>query len=342
MGDVPGDTRGGAVVEARAITPASGAEVMGTGIISIGLHLVGVEWLSLVLLAIAVGMWIGLAIVLAVRLGRDREKWLRDAVTPAALTGVAGTAVLGVRVAMLGWLPISAVLLGLAALLWIPVLVLVLGHLRDAPPGAAYLVCVSTQSVVVLAAVLAMARGTPWVLWPGSTIFLLGLVLYGWVLFRFDFAQLRQGAGDHWVAGGATAISALAAARLTGVAGGAQRTDYWGAVPAHAVLAGFTWALVAVALTWYLVLVVCEIRWPRPRYTVRRWSTVFPLGVTAVACMIAGAVLGFPLLSLVGAALVWPALVVWAAVGISAIRHAVGWVRVDSGTQTQHASRIGR
>ncbi|QVQ50115.1 hypothetical protein J4H86_14195 [Spiractinospora alimapuensis] len=337
MGDVPGGTRGRAVAEVRAVTPASGAEVMGTGIISIGLHLVGVEWLSLVLLVVAAALWVGLASVFAVRLGRDWEKWLRDAVTPAALTGVAGTAVLGVRVVMLGWLPVGAVMLALAAVLWVPVLVLVLGHLRRALPGAAYLVCVSTQSVVVLAAALATARGTPWVLWPGIAVFLLGLVLYVWVLQRFDFAQLRVGAGDHWVAGGATAISALAAARLTGVAWGAQRVDYWGAVPAHAVLAGFTWAMVAVALAWYLVLVACEIRWPRLRYNVRRWSTVFPLGMTAVACMIAGSVLGFPLLSLVGAVLVWPALVVWAVVGVGALRHVVGRIRVGSGAHPQHA-----
>ncbi|MEV6421283.1 hypothetical protein [Streptomyces sp. NPDC051662] len=41
------------------------------------------------------------------------------------------------------------------------------------------------------------------------------MALYGLALAHFDWRQVRTGAGDHWVAGGALSISALAAAKLT-------------------------------------------------------------------------------------------------------------------------------
>ncbi len=66
--------------------PAAGAAVMATGIVSVGLHLVGHESLSLAALALACAAWLALAADFVVLLARDRAKWVTRAGTPGALT----------------------------------------------------------------------------------------------------------------------------------------------------------------------------------------------------------------------------------------------------------------
>ena len=56
-----------------AIPPASGAVVMGTGIVSVALSLDGQETLSRLLLALDAAVWAILAILLPARAARDRE-----------------------------------------------------------------------------------------------------------------------------------------------------------------------------------------------------------------------------------------------------------------------------
>src|SRR4051794_8516764 len=92
---------------------------MGTGIASGALSLDGVETLSRLLLVIAAAMWIGLGLTLAVALLTDWERIRRDARSPAALTAVAGTAVLGTRLTLLGWRWAGIALLGLALPVWL-------------------------------------------------------------------------------------------------------------------------------------------------------------------------------------------------------------------------------
>lgn len=83
--------------------PAAGAEVMGTGIVSVALSLDGSETLSRILLVIAGLTWLALAAIIPLRAWHFRERVRAEVRTPAALTSVAGAAVLGVRLAMLGW-----------------------------------------------------------------------------------------------------------------------------------------------------------------------------------------------------------------------------------------------
>ncbi|MGW1002336.1 SLAC1 family transporter [Streptomyces sp. NPDC002520] len=51
-------------------------------------------------------------------------------------------------------------------------------------------------------------------------------------------------------------------------------------------------ALLALDLAWCVVLVVTEVTHPRLRYDLRRWATVFPLGVTAAATLSVADALG--------------------------------------------------
>src|SRR5262245_37250256 len=95
---------------------------MGTGVVSIGLSLDGRETLSRILLAFAAGVWVGLGLLLGARALVNRDRVHREARSPAALTGVASTAVLGTRLTMLGWSWAGSALLVIALGLWLVLL----------------------------------------------------------------------------------------------------------------------------------------------------------------------------------------------------------------------------
>ncbi|MER5732048.1 tellurite resistance/C4-dicarboxylate transporter family protein [Streptomyces sp. NPDC002138] len=285
------------------LPPAAGAAVMAAGIISVGLHLTGHPVASLVALAVAGALWLVLAADFAVRLLGDRGRFRAEADTPAALTAVAATAVLGARLSLLGWRPAAAVLLVLAAVLWPGLMAAVLRHWHRGASGAAFLVCVATQGLAVLAAVVAADSGRDWLAWAALAAFCLGLLLYGEALVRFDFREVVRGAGDQWVAGGALAICSLAASKLTA-------SPVWVGWP-HTALRTATLVTLALSLTWYAVLLTAEATHPRPRYDIRRWATVFPLGMTAAASLSAAGPTGVGWLLPLGEVLLWIALAAW-------------------------------
>ncbi|MEU6377662.1 tellurite resistance/C4-dicarboxylate transporter family protein [Streptomyces sp. NPDC046909] len=304
--------------------PAAGAAVMATGIVSVGLHLTGYETLSRIALALAGVAWVGLAADFAVRLLWERARWVAEAETPGALTAVAATTVLGTRLSLLGWQSLAEALLALSALLWPVLIVLVMGHWKRRMPGAVFLACVATQGLAVLGATLAAAESTAWLAHTALVLFWLGLVLYGLALARFDLRQVTTGAGDHWVAGGAMAISALAGAKL--IAADSARLYLWN-VDDRGVLRAVTVALLALDLAWYAVLLVAEVVRPRLRYDVRRWATVFPMGMTSAATLSVAAALDVPWLRTPGQVLLWMAVAAWLAVAAGAVGAARTGVR---------------
>ncbi|TYC66700.1 hypothetical protein EH183_41560 [Streptomyces sp. CB01881] len=178
-------------------------------------------------------------------------------------------------------------------------------------PGAAFLICVATQGLAVLAAVLAPQAGDR-LAWAALVLFLLGLGLYVDALVRFDLRQLAVGAGDHWVAGGAMAISALAASKLLA-------SGTWSGT-AHTALRTTTLVLLGIALGWYLVLACFEAARPRLHYDLRRWSTVFPLGMTAGAALSTAAAARVSWLDPLGRVLLWIAAAVWLLTAYGAVR----------------------
>ncbi|MFF1476906.1 tellurite resistance/C4-dicarboxylate transporter family protein [Streptomyces sp. NPDC058301] len=285
------------------LPPAAGSAVMATGILSVGLHLVGHETFSRAALALAGAVWLVLAATFSVRFLRDRPRWHAEADTPPALTAVAATAVLGTRFSALGRQTLAAALLALAAVLWPVLISSVVRHWRRRMPGGAFLVCVATQGLAVLAATLAAAGGGDWPAWAALLVFCLGVLLYGEALVRFDFRQVWTGAGDQWIAGGALAISALAGSKLTA-------SPLWTG-GAHQALRTATLVLLGLALAWYAILLTAEVVRPRAYYDVRRWATVFPLGMTAVACLSTGAAAHVRGLHTLGVVLLWIAVAAW-------------------------------
>ncbi|MFI9249177.1 tellurite resistance/C4-dicarboxylate transporter family protein [Streptomyces sp. NPDC053069] len=296
--------------------PAAGAAVMATGILSVGLHVTGHEALSRVTLAMTGVAWVALAADFVLRLLCERQRWVAEAESPGALTSVAATTVLGTRVSELGRQATAEALLALAALLWPVLLVLVVRHWKRRMPGAVFLCCVATQGLVVLAATLAAAQRTAWLAHAALGLFWLGLVLYGLALARFDARQVLEGAGDHWIAGGALAISALAGAKLL-VAGDAGL--YLWDEDDRGVLRTVTVALLVLDLAWYLVLLTAEAVRPRRGYDVRRWATVFPMGMTAAATLTVATVLAVPWLRWPGRVLLWVAVAGWLAAAAGAV-----------------------
>jgi hypothetical protein len=217
---------------------------------------------------------------------------------PAALTWVAGTDVVGSRLSVLGWQHEAAVLLGVAVALWLVLVPRVLASWRTPTVGTSFLLVVATESTAVLAARLGLGR-------EALVPFALGLAFYVFVLVRFDVRELVAGRGDHWIAGGALAIAALAAARC------AQRV---------AGLHTVTLAVWVAAAAWLPVLVVCELLRRGQAFHERRWSTVFPLGMYAVCSFAAGDVLHVRALPDFARVWVWVAAAAWALVAAYTVR----------------------
>ncbi|MGW8765642.1 tellurite resistance/C4-dicarboxylate transporter family protein [Streptomyces sp. NPDC055815] len=298
-----------------ALSPAAGAAVLATGILSVGLHLTGFEAVSVVALCVAVALWLLLAFDFSTLLLGDRRRWARTADTPAALTAVAASTVLGARFELLGLTPVAVSLLVLAAAAWPVLLAAVLRHLPRRAPGAAFLICVATEGLAVLSALLAPKAGD-WLADAALALFLLGLLLYAEALARFDVREVVRGAGDHWIAAGALAISVLAASKL--LASGAWSGG------AETALRTTAFALLGLALTWYALLLYGELAHRRPGYDVLRWATVFPLGMTAVASLSTATATGSTWLDTLGRVLLWIAVAAWLTTAFGLTRSLAG------------------
>ncbi|WP_346012460.1 tellurite resistance/C4-dicarboxylate transporter family protein [Streptomyces sp. SID3343] len=299
------------------VPPASGSVVMATGIVSVALSVAGFAALSKVLMWLDVGVWLVLAAAFAGHALGDPRAWRAAADTPPALTAVAATTVLGTRLALFGWTNTACALLLLAAALWPVLLVRVTTRLRRRMPGAVFLVCVATQGLAVLTGQLALVDRGEWLAWTALSLYVLGLALYAVAFTRFDLRQVLTGAGDHWVAGGALAISAVAGSKLLA-------SPVWTGTT-HSALRLLTLVVLGCALGWYAVLAMGEVVRPRPRYDIRRWATVFPLGMTAAACLLVSTTAHVSWLGPLGRIQLWIATAAWTLTAAGLVRASTGW-----------------
>jgi len=289
-----------------SIPPASGAVVMGTGIVSVALLLDGRHTLSAILLVLDAVVWLALAVLLPARAARDGRRFAVDLRHPTALTSIAGTEVLGTRLTLAGWDWAGAGLLIIGTAIWLVLVPHVLRHWQTPTTGASFILTVATESLALLAATLASSQRAAWLLYAALAPFCLGLAFYLFVLSRFQFRQVAVGLGDHWVTGGALAISTVAAGRIA-VAAHRTGTLWHGHGPVKAI------ALVLWSLTmlWLPALILAEILRPRLSYNVRRWSTVFPVGMYAACSFIVGAITSTGAITEFARVWVWIALAVW-------------------------------
>lgn len=315
----------------RDLNPGYFALVMATGIVSVAVDTAGAGWLSAILLWLTIGCFLVLAVAYGWRLASYRRELLADASDPrrafAFFTLVAGSDVLGTRLAADGYQAATAVLLAAAGLVWLllsygmPLGLITRHGSRSALAGVNgtwFLWVVGTQSIAVSVTSLLPAPGGLLIAvavgaWSaGVVLYLLlaGLVLAGLFQFPLEPAGLTPA---YWVFMGATAISVLAGARLL-------------VAPPDALLAGVRPVVAGLSVilwafgTWLIPLLAGlgvwrhMVRGIRLRYEPPLWSIVFPLGMYCAASHALGGALNVRWLVTLGRDGTWVAFAVWLAV----------------------------
>lgn len=309
------------------LAPGYFALVMASGIISVGLELEGFHAFSAILLAVCVIAYGVLVALNAVRLAAFRRPLRADFMHPGRAFGfytfVAGTNVLGVRLAMTGAHWATAALLAVAGLAWF-----VLGYVipwtavlgRDERPvvkdanGTWFIWCVASQSVAVACATLEPLAGS----WKAALALLavvawsVGIILYAavgiFVSLRLMMYRIRpEDLGPaYFVAMGAMAITVLAGARIVEMADAPMVAVTRGLVAGASVV---FWAFAS----WLLPVLIAAGCW---RHLVKKvplsyepglWGVIFPLGMYAVAGIYLGRADRLPVVELIGRTELWVA-----------------------------------
>jgi tellurite resistance protein TehA-like permease len=339
-GDEPPRPRSRVAAAAAALSPAYFPFVMATSIISTASFLLGPSWLSRALLVIAAAAFAVLIVTLAIQLACFRPALAAAFHDPARVFAFFGVAaamnVLGLRLASAGHPLVTAVLAAVAAAVWLALTYgvpasLLLKRSHDSAVGDVngtwLLWVVATES-------LALAASTLLAVWPSQAALLapaaiglwsVGLVLYlllvSLILLRWLSVPMTPQtlAPPYWILMGATAITVLAGARITGLPAGLA------AVRASAgFVEGFSFALWAFGTWWIPLLVVLTTwhhaaqHWPL-RYEPALWSVVFPLGMYSVATLTLGRVAHLAFTGPLSRFMFWVAVAVWVVVAAAFI-----------------------
>ncbi len=312
--------------------------VMTCGVVSIDLAADHQAVLSAVMFWFAATVWALLMAALGVPLILQHGRLRREAASPAVLTIVAATAVLGSRLAVADYRTLAAVLLVLAAGEWAVLSGPVLRRWVTPTLGISFVLAVAAEAVALLSASLAVPYKSRWLCGAALVLVMVGLGLYAFAAARFDFTQLRSGRGDHWIAGGALAISALSAARATQAARALGLFSRQ-----HQLLTVGTFVLWCGAMVWLPALIIGEIVWPRFNYDLRRWATAFPIGMYSVCSLAVGQVTGIRGMVTFSQVWTWVALVATLLLlgGLSRGQpwRAIGWTSIELWPGRRHPPR---
>ena len=325
------------------LSPGYFAVVMGTGIVSVGLLLVGFETLSTALLWIAAVSYVVLWVLYVWRAIAHRQAMLHDLRGPemafAYFTVVAGTGVLAVRLLHSGHVQLAVPLVIFAAILWF-----IFGYLlpwqvfmtRDGKPilsrtnGTWFIWAVASQSVA-----LGLANAQPYL--PGDERWLglltvlswsVGVALYGCMAILVLLRIIHYGISaeefepPYWVAMGALAIAVVAGTNVVNI-------DSSPMVDATRALIESTIAVFWSFCLWLIPVLIGAGVWRHVvhriplKYTPTLWSMVFPIGMFSVASITLGRVDNLPVVEIFGEVGVWIAFAVWAIVFIAMLRHII-------------------
>jgi tellurite resistance protein TehA-like permease len=303
----------------KHLSPAYFALVMATGIVSIAAWDFKLLILAAALFAFNVFAYAVLACLTALRAIRYTHLFLTDMIDhrlgPGFFTMVAASCILGVQFLLLAHnLAAAIALLALGTALWIGLTYFIFTALTvksDKPSleegltGAWLIAIVATQSIAVLAALIAREWPQPlrlelnffalsmW-LWGGMLyIWIISLIFYRYTFFNFSPSDLSP---PYWINMGAMAISAVAGARLV-----ENTPDAPFLASLLPFLKGFT-VLYWATGTWWIPMLLALGLW---RHLIRRfplrydplyWGAVFPLGMYTVATKEMAAALDLPFL----------------------------------------------
>jgi tellurite resistance protein TehA-like permease len=314
------------------LNPGYFALVMGTCIVSIGVHTNGLTLLSDVMLWLAIACYAVLVVATVWRAVAFPAELRSDFTDPRRgfgfFTFVAGTDVLGTRIAGTGQHGVALGLLVVGVVGW-----LILGYVvpwtavlgrEDRPVvaganGTWFIWVVASQSVAVLAAVLEPAgdTGRRELALLAVCSWSVGAILYAaagiFVAARLLIYPLRPAdlTPPYWVAMGATAITVVAGARIVEMADAPMVNATRGLIAGTSVV---FWAFGS-----WLILPLVAAGWWRHvkhrvplRYEATLWSVVFPLGMYGVAGQYLGVADRLPLVESIGRYETYVALAAWA------------------------------
>lgn len=319
----------------KMLSPAYFGMVMATGIVSLAANQIGLPVVAWGLFAIAVMAYLVLVGLTIIRVSRHRDRFFADMIDhlrgPGFFTIVAASSILGSEFVILA----RSMFAGLA--LWFVALILWLGLIytiftaftikEEKPPldqginGAWLLAVVATQSIAVLASLLAVEIEQPYRLdlnFLALSMWLWGGMLYIWtmtlIFYRYTFFKFSPGdlSPPYWINMGAMAISTLAGSLL--IINSEDAPFLYSIVP---FMKGFTVFYWATGTWWIPMLVILGIwrhvykRFPL-KYDPLYWGAVFPLGMYAVGTFEMARALDFHFLEFLPVAFSWIALCAWA------------------------------
>lgn len=332
----------------RTMSPSVFAFVMATGVVSVGMHAVDRNLVSLVLWVCAGAGWLTLLLLLCVRAVIAPDRLRADFGDPhrafGLFTVVAGTCVVGIRFAvadLLGW-AVALWLFGLA--LWlvlgyaVPWLVVLRDHhlgrsaaADDTPAARSDLIrdidgtwfvwVVAMQSVAVLAAMLQPHLN-------GTRDLVAVVAVIGWGAGLGLYAVVGAASSCGFCGTGscerARALFLGGDGRVGDLDAGsghlhAMAPTSPAASAVHGAAGGAALALWGFA-TWLVPGLLLMGIWRHVRrhvtirYTTELWAMVFPMGVYSVASMTVGGTLRIPLIDDVGRVFIWVALTAWVCV----------------------------
>lgn len=333
--------------QVQSLSPAYFGMVMATGIVSLAANQVGLGTIAWGLFAIAGMAYLVLWLLTVLRIIRHPRAVFADLIDhlrgPGFFTMVAASGVLGGEcVIQAGATTIGFVFWFLALFLWIILTYTIFTAFtvkEEKPPldkgisGAWLLAVVATQSIAVLAALLAAHTPQPhrldlnflalsmW-LWGGMLyIWMMSLIFYRYTFFRFAPGDLSP---PYWINMGAMAISTLAGSLLI-----ENAADAWFLNSIAPFMKGFTIFYWATGTWWIPMLVILGIwrhvykRFPLT-YDPLYWGAVFPLGMYAVATHRMASALHFDFLEPLPQAFSYVAMVAWLVTFIAFLRSLPG------------------
>lgn len=287
----------------RSLFPGYFAMVMATGIVAVGAQQQDLDVVADALYVVAAITYVVLAVLLVWRAVIAAGPLTADITSHAKgfsfLTTVAATNVLGSASAIIhGWWSLAWGLWWASLALWafFAYATLFAVVLKGPKPGLEkgingtwFLLTVSTESVVVLGALLVVRNPNDLLAFALVAAFALGLVLYlivmTMVFLRWTFSSLEPTEADPpaWIAAGAVAITVLAGSNLLGVRDSSERIERL--APFIEGIVVMAWA---TATFWFPLMVAIGIwrhvinRVPL-RYHPSYWALVFPLGMYGVS-----------------------------------------------------------
>jgi len=319
------------LLSVQYLHPGNFALVMATGIISIGMGLLGNRVLADFLFLFALCAWIVLLALSLLRLLRFaaqlRDELLNPRLVFSYFTLVAATNIVGLLLLDRGY-PTSAMVCWVIAFgAWCSLLYLAFSvltflsheHNVNIVHGGWLITIVGTQSLVLLGSRIAPLLGhyAGYMMVEVHMLWGLGLIFYGIfvTLFCYRIFFLNLDPKDIspllWVIMGASAISASAGTGLM------TADPYLPFLQAQRpFIDGVTLMLWAWA-TWWLPMLVLFGIWKHVirkmplRYEPVLWSFVFPLGMYAVASAKLGLAAEFPPLQWISIVMIWVAFTAW-------------------------------